>query len=227
MDPGPDLIDMPFALAGIRSPAEARAFASRYGLLRERVSPRSSVDVESPAELREHYRTLWQPEIGRLLAVMNLYVDIQLALAGDVTSENALREHIIELDHPNEYGLRGLQLATYGLIAELLNEGRVDVTNEVRAFGMTERGEDITVPHLAYVTRSNTLLAVIYQSLSDLIVIERREMRYCEDCARVFLPRTGKQRFCNDTCASRTRYHRNAQRQRESAAGIDAADVRD
>lgn len=223
LEPGEALEDMPFALAGVRSPAEAVAFAERYGLLREGWPlDILAKDKPLPPTLRERYID-WQREAGQLVAIMNLYVDLAAALNGDTAAEASLRDVIVDMNYPEVKSMAFLDAGVKDVIARSLNHGREGITLDVEAFGGYQGDiEDPEHRRIGYVARARTLIAVIYQQLTDLI-IQQRTMRYCEDCGRVFLPKTGKQRFCNETCAARTRYHRKAQRERETAAPVDGA----
>jgi hypothetical protein len=214
---------LPFALAGVRSPAEAVAFASDWGLLR--VSrPDDDSRLPGPTDtIRERYVDM-QREAGRLASIMALYVDLHAALNGDTAVEASLRDVFVDLGYPDQSGLERLEDMVLDFIAKQLNAGREGVTMDVRSLGSFHADESEPDPQargLAWISRSRILLGTIYQQLTHLM-IDKETMRFCQDCSRVFLPKTGKQRFCNDTCAARTRYHRKARRQRESGDAVDA-----
>ena len=71
------------------------------------------------------------------------------------------------------------------------------------------------------------LLGTVYAEMAALMV-NGTELRYCEDCSKVFLVEDPRQRFCNTTCNYRSRHRRmlERKRQRESADAVDAGDAR-
>jgi hypothetical protein len=219
---------LPFALAGVRSPAEAVAFASDWGLLRVS-SPDDDSRLPGPTDtIRERYVDM-QRDASQLANIMSLYVDLHAAINGDTAVETSLRDVVVDLGYPEPNGLERLEDMGLDFIADQLNKGREGVTMDVRslgAFHADESDPDQQARGLAWVARSRILLGTIYQQLTYLM-IDKEPMRFCQDCGRVFLPKTGKQRFCNDTCAARTRYHRKARRHRESGGAVDAGNESD
>ena len=60
---------------------------------------------------------------------------------------------------------------------------------------------------------SNPLEAAYHQLA--LVIVNRREMRACEECGALFPVRDRRQRFHDSRCASRSRQRRHAERQRK------------
>jgi len=210
-----------FALAGIRDIEDALRFANEYGLLRS-------------ARIGQEQRELfpeWQHEARSLTEVATLYIHLHRAESGDADSvaylrsyyERSLTQHSFFPELPDR-SHTGLFHVIAGHIAFTLNAGRFRVKTNVRSI-MNLDHVDTAMPVHAnweFVLTAGSLSAAIHHTLADLIVAGR-EMRFCEDCGRVFLVRDRRQRFCNETCAARTRYYRKAQRKRGIVAAIDAA----
>jgi len=58
------------------------------------------------------------------------------------------------------------------------------------------------------------LLSAAYVHLAQFMA-DRAPMEERPGCGRVFIPRSGKQKYCNKTCAGTTRWHRWKQKQAE------------
>jgi len=217
---GPGRRDLPFTLAGIRSPDEAVAFAGNFGLLRTSW-PDDDVLGLRPF-VRERYAD-WEREIRTLAGILSLYVDLGAALAGDVESERSLRDVFVEVESeppaPKYTGLAWLEMIVNDHIATMVEAGREGVKTVFRslsAFGTEGSDDDDLATGLAFVTQTDTLIETMYQQLAVLMT-EQQPMRNCLDCRRVFLRRTQRQRFCNNVCANRTRSRRNMAKMRASA----------
>jgi hypothetical protein len=58
------------------------------------------------------------------------------------------------------------------------------------------------------------LLSAAYVHLAQFMA-NRAPLEECSGCGRVFIPRSGKQKYCQPSCASTTRWHRWKQKQAE------------
>lgn len=210
VSPDPDL---PFTLAGIRTPAEAVKFVSSFGLLRQ--GPET-------ATLRERF-TDWQQDALELVETMELYMAIRAAREGDSEAVARMYEVTAQATGQPKDGVEAKYIfnSAGAVLAYRLKEGTgvVEYRPEVVPF---------SDGRLVRTVLASTLLGVIYHQLTDLI-LEDREFRHCMDCGRVFLVGNPNQQFCNNTCASRHRYHRKAERQRRerqeasgATGGIDS-----
>jgi len=134
----------------------------------------------------------WQEEVARLNRIMAWHI---ASLRGAVEGESAARE-----------------------MAHMINEGRGDlvVRTNIRVDPDAPRGFV-----WQRVAQAKTLISAIYHELDELIEAER-DMRYCDDCKRVFLVGDPRQQYCNVTCANRAAYHRRAARARAAANHVDA-----
>lgn len=190
--------DLPFTLAGIRTPAEAVKCVESSGLLR------LGMDA---TEHRERF-TDWQQTALELVETMDLYMVFRAARQGHPEGLNRLRELVARATgqpSDNEAAKVVVDSAEIGL-ADRLRRGTGQVECEIMP-GV------VTGHNLSWTVVPKTLLSVVYHQLAGLIFTDR-EFRYCMDCGRVFLVGNLNQRFCNNTCASRHRYHRKAERQR-------------
>jgi hypothetical protein len=51
------------------------------------------------------------------------------------------------------------------------------------------------------------LLFLVYTRFAQ-IVVDRASMSECSGCGRVFIPKSGKQKYCTPSCANTNRWHR-------------------
>jgi hypothetical protein len=58
------------------------------------------------------------------------------------------------------------------------------------------------------------LLSAAYVHLAQFMA-DRAPMEECQGCGRIFIPHSGKQKYCSKSCASTTRWNRWKQKQAE------------
>jgi len=210
---------MVFDLAAARSPEEIAAFAEAYGLLRH---------SSRVGEVRQEALSEWTQAIGGVTMVIDLYIHLRKAVDGDVHSVEFLRSvHDRIVETSSFYAARPgdtdqvFQNMSY-VIGEQLNLGRRGVRSVVDSNLDVDDLPD-TFTRWRFVMASTTLLSTIYDVLAELIV-ERRDMRHCEECARPFLVTDPRRLFHNEACAYRARRRRMLEkRKRETTTAIDGA----
>ncbi len=197
-----------FALAGIHEPADAVAFAERYGLLWH--GPGAD-------ELRESFAR-WQEEAARLLFLMECYQQVYRAQRGDQDAIRILWELW-------EQGIRPAFAEVATTDADLLDQASVVIADSITA-GLTgvEQGfvstvifEDGRPDQFAFSPRLPHLLAAVYLELA-MLLNHRQPLHSCVSCGRLFLGTDPRRRYCSESCANRVRYRRWAERRRAETA---------
>ena len=210
------------ALSQVRKPADAVAFARRFGLLRR--GPGST-------ELREPY-SQWEQEVSTLNALLRLYVVLQAALTDDAPARRqraidelwevwqpVFRSSFQEEPETDEQLLLQASAALTWAINDGLGDTREAVGIVHTADGVPQAG------YFAFFAQPPHLLGYAYHELA-MRVVSRAPMRYCEECGRSFLVVDQRQRYCGKSCANRARYKRWAAKRRQGSltTGDDQTD---
>lgn len=113
--------------------------------------------------------------------------------------------------------------AVASFVGDLIDEGLAahgDDDRRVRlGVGLAE--PNIDPSHFVFALAPRDLLGAAYAQLAANLV-SRVPMATCPECGRVFPVRHGRQRYCDDRCASRARYRRFADRKRRNPEEQDA-----
>jgi hypothetical protein len=190
-----DLAAMAFYRSG-RDPQQAKAFVRRYGLLWH------GADKLGSGECRETLDDWWLAA-EKLSSV--LYVSVGLGEAMREGSAAPIRrffeglgmgpilEHVASrFDAPPD---ETYIMAATTIAARLLNQGL-----EGGRWGMvTARPGEL---QLAYYPTS--LVAAAYANIATLVAA-KAEFKECPGCGRIFQPKSGKQKYHEPGCATRTR----------------------
>lgn len=198
-------------LADLKTPADAVAFVQRHGLLRH--GPGADEHRERLSD--------FESEGLQLRNVLRVNVELRRAVSDDhserVEGLQALRSELHRVSG-DDLALSSdadvLERATR-FVATVISDGLTNVeltvspaleSNEDRSEVFGTVGAFMLAPHVP------NLLGLAYYRVA-LEIVERRPMRTCEECARVFPVHDQRQRFCTTRCANRARYHRFEERQ--------------
>jgi hypothetical protein len=95
------------------------------------------------------------------------------------------------------------------VISDKLQNCRMGLTSSV------DLDTDLKGPGIFLILSSPPdLLSAAYVHLAQFMA-DRAPMEECQGCGRVFIPRSGKQKYCQPNCATTTRWHRWKQKQAE------------
>jgi hypothetical protein len=98
------------------------------------------------------------------------------------------------------------------VLADFINLGLEDCG--VGLLSLTNPGGEYDQPgKFALQLAPQNLVGAAYANYASLIS-ERREIKECRGCGRMFSPESGKQKYCTKSCASTSRWHRWKERQR-------------
>jgi hypothetical protein len=200
-------------LTNVRDPHDALAFVRAYGLLRTRP------EVEDLAEPFEE----WEAMASLLRDAFHLYA----ALASPVLDGDAARhlkgrirriavmleaELTIDLDEVGREDLRGIAA---DVLARLLNAGLGEATIGVASATWLDPAPGPPGVFLFSPRVSNPMEAAFYQIAN--VIVNRLEMRACEECGALFPVRDQRQRF-HPRCGNRNRQRRFAEKR---SAGVE------
>jgi hypothetical protein len=201
--------DLPFDLAGLSAPGldklddrDVVAFVKRHGLLRH------AADDVGSGECREPLMDYWVE--SRIIAVvMNLYNSLHDAANTGACS--ALRQWVgeaieIGFDAEPEADDDELMEQASVYLAELISE-QLGGSNLVLT-STTQLEVEPKSPHRFLMTyKYPNLLAAAYGALA-IAFANRILLAECPGCGRLFLPQSGKQKYCKPSCASTSRWRR-------------------
>ena len=182
-----DLAAMAFHRSG-RDPQRAVAFVRRYGLLWHGMNELGS------GGCRESLEDWWH-EAEKLSTVLLTSVRLGEAMRED--SAAPVRKYLETLGIGFDTDETYLMAATT-IVARLINQGMRD----------TKWGMSVIEPGELRLTHyPPNLVSAAYANLGALIS-KRVEFKECPGCGRVFLPGSGKQKYHDEDCATRTRQRR-------------------
>jgi hypothetical protein len=223
-----------FARLGARG-APSRASVLRWvkghGLLRRRDENRDAWDSLENGEINQAPMFLedFRAEVLRALWLLNVYAEVRLRNTGALRARSsnprsALDDRLARdfYDSIDEVGFTITATSKEPEIIWLAFSTLAEVTEEMLAMVrlVTEFGSpnefDPASPRIGQAWRCPDLLSAIYMQFF-LLLTANKSMQRCENPAcRMLFPATRKgKRYCNDTCRSNARYHR--QRQIEAA----------
>jgi hypothetical protein len=218
-------------LARVQSPADAVAFATRFGLLR--TAP--ALDWEPlPAVLRESLEQFLTS--ARILRhVLETTLDVRRADAGNPEAFARLRATFVIPDDADEIwrvredgrevkkvikardGFRSraerLVDADDRTVLIKASESAAWHLTSVLAgaqpsvFDRAAQGEAVSPGHLRLGILPETLEQACYLSVA-VALAEKEPLDICPECRRVFLLADPRQKFCTPACAGRSRYRR-------------------
>jgi hypothetical protein len=190
--------ELVFELAAVIDADAALAFAARYGILRPRgegKNPRQSL-----AEfLREAAKVHVILELNRVLGAAVAGERGALRRARDLSATIAK-----EFRAPSRDDAQMLEQLS-AAIADLVNEGGAGTEMRIESAARWE--VDMEPDVFMFSAHPRDLLGAAYHHLAMLLV-SRAPMRTCEGCGRFFIVEHGRQRFHDETCASRARQRR-------------------
>jgi len=178
------------ALVRVRTPVEAVVFAEQFGLLR--CGP-------GAPEFRERFLD-WQREIATLAELIDNYIAVYPVVA--------IEDPAIDI-FASEYLPRGN--AAHAILHASMQHVGVGV-------GVRLHIEDHQLGWKVELDPRD-LLGTVYAEMAALMV-NGTELRYCEDCSKVFLVEDPRQRFCNATCNYRSRRRRMLEKRQREFAGV-------
>lgn len=194
-------------LAAVDDDDAALAFIARYGILRPRQG------TKSPRQRREDF--LGQAEDVRL--VSRIHSALREAVAGERGALRRARElhsTIAEAfaERPRDDGRMLAQLSVF--VADFVNERSAGTEQRIASAAEWEVGLDDGTPGqdaapdvFMFAAHPRDLLGSVYHHLA-LLLVTRAPMGTCEGCGRFFVIEHGRQRFHDETCASRARQRR-------------------
>ncbi len=150
--------------------------------------------------------------------VMTLTLELLTDLRKSIRQESAapLRRTLVKYadifeDAPMDAGDQDLMddISTFlaELISDKLQNCRMGITSSV---GLDT---DPQGPGIFLILNSPPdLMSAAYVHLAQFMA-DRAPIEECPGCGRVFIPRSGKQKYCSESCASTTRWHRWKQKQ--------------
>jgi hypothetical protein len=203
LQPGdfPGLLD---ALTNIEKSRDAVQFVERYGLLR--AGPTAPRLAEPFLE--------WQERACELRAIFYLREALRRSLA-DPKDDRELRDRVIriarELEPAEREGARLENVQRWAdlALARAVNEGLGEARFIVAPSSLLslENGSPVSPGHFLLSAEVHDLVEAAYCSLA-LAIANRKEIRSCEECERIFTPADNRQRFCTPRCATRARVRR-------------------
>ncbi len=199
--PGWEDLHMLFAFAGIERPADAVAFAERYGLLWN--GPDAKRHRESIGE--------WQREADKIDWILYLYNTVRAAIKGNQQAIDTLRAQY-HSQYPAEAILDDNELLAAASIAigDNISDGLRAVSARVIAASAYENGK---IGEFLFAPTAANLLGMLYHQLA-ILVVNRFEVRVCDGCGAVFPVHDKRQRYCTGACANRARFRRHVERKR-------------
>jgi hypothetical protein len=231
-DPKPALIapedgKLAIAFAGIREPADAVRFASRYGLLTQ------CVQTTDAQENRD-----WEPfsEWMRVVTTISEVIDLSVALrafeGGDPRPLEGVADSPImragwseepltmRHDHPDKLKWPSgfpLDVQAREAILGLTTRGL-----EGLPLGLTRGHSPGRRGYAALFTGAvfpRTLQQVIFFDLW-LLLTSPQEVRLCQQCGKPFIIHDRRQQYCTEACANHARYQRRKQQQKCPAVSL-------
>jgi hypothetical protein len=190
-------------------PRAISSFVRRNGLLWH------GADEVGSGECRESLDD-WRYEALRMTLVLELLTDLRKSLRqGNADPLRRTLETYAEIVEgmPLYVGDHDLMDDVSVNLAELITEKLENCrTGLISSVGLAL---DVRDPGIfLHLDRPPDLLSAAYVHLAQFIA-DRAPMEECLGCGRVFIPRSGKQKYCRPSCASTTRWHRWKQRQAE------------
>jgi hypothetical protein len=204
--------DLLFDLADIAAdpsnldPRRATAFVRRYGLLWH------GAEDLGTGRCRESLERWWT-ESYALAVTTDLYARLREAVATD--SAHPLRAmpfdfmQFIEGGDPedDEFYIESASLVLAEAISLKLEGCNVGIASSL--------GVDVeqrSPLHFLLAQNPPNLVAAAYAQLA-MAMVNRIPIEECQGCGRMFIPKSGKQKYCTPTCASTTRWRRWNQKQ--------------
>ena len=191
-------------LAGDRKfdPRDVASFVRRNGLLWH------GAESIGTGKCHESLRK-WRIESVHMRILLQTYVGLLTAITQGSTSH--LRE-VLER-YPELSGLAPLDAEDRQLLEETSANLAETITTKLEG---CELGISSTVyldtqrrgPGIFHLLQKPPhLLSACYAHLAQ-VMVDREPVRECPACGRVFVPRSGKQKYCRESCASTNRWRR-------------------
>src|SRR5215217_6285378 len=197
----PDLL---FDLLNVYRPdgleaADVTGFVRRYGLLHHGERELGS------GECRESLEA-WQDELESLNLVARLYMDlVESEKSGPTERMREVFSVVKSPDNPPPTDEECLQVVSVAL-AEWITEGMQDTTVGLAStVWLDTRPQGPTTFLLSQVPPN--LVAAAYSQFAFLIA-NKAGLATCPGCGRLFHPKSGKQKYCTESCASTSRWRR-------------------
>jgi hypothetical protein len=210
-------------------PQSAVAFARKYGLLWH------GAEYLGTGECRERISDWWNVAY-ELHFVLTLYRGIQESLrAGTAEPLENLGEGWTAIDwsrltvgsktwrslseetldkEPNtgeEYTDERFLADVCQVLAAFINVGLENCETGFLALTRRDEGHSQLGKFALQIAPQN-LVGAAYASYASVIA-QRREIKECPGCGRMFFPESGRQKYCTKSCASTSRWHRWKERQ--------------
>jgi len=217
------------ALARVRTPDDAVAFAKAFGLLTRSASTLDSAPI--PTVLQQPYAD-FERAAEDLRRILRWTLDVREAVKGDRSALARVREDFPPVDPDadipltTEVGIERVKAryvyahapdrfarddrtvlirATHWATVLLMN-GLIDVQAYPYAPAHLFPQAQHSPGEICLAFLGETLLDYCYVTVAHALAKE--PLRLCEECSRVFLVRRGQQRFCETACANRARFNR-------------------
>jgi hypothetical protein len=191
-----------FMLAAAKDFRDYKAFVRRYGLLWH------GPEVLGTGTCRESTSD-WRRAVYEAARVA--LICIKLREAAKVGSAEPVRAlgptwpEVAENLSDEDY-LRHVSMGVAGLINKHLAQYPTVLIPAFRFEKKADPGEFV------YARQPATLLEALYDDFATIIA-QRAELKECPGCGRVFHPKSGRQKYCSESCASTNRWHRWKERQ--------------
>ena len=224
------------ALARVRTPPDAVAFASRFGLLRSTKVPVPGLSRKLPLTMREPFSDFAQAA-DDLRRIIKTASDVRRAVGGDADALHRLRERFHRFDDdglfyvPNATDvpesfwhartvddrtilLRAGNNAAWGLRDALIH-------TKPYIYDRAYEGESVSPGLFRIGILPETLREVCYLQVAFALA-EKEPLEICPECERAFVVDDARQRFCSPKCASRARFRRfkEHKKQRSTRKGL-------
>jgi hypothetical protein len=185
-----------------RDPRAISKFVRRNGLLWHGAKELGS------GECRESLEN-WRHEARGMLLTLELLTDLRKSIRQDSADplRRTLQEHAdifeeVPMDAGDQDLMDDVSLFLAELITRKLENCRMGLTSSVD-FATEPRGPGIFL----LLNRPPDLLSAAYVHLAQFMA-NRTPMEECAGCGRVFIPRSGKQKYCQPSCTGMARWYR-------------------
>jgi hypothetical protein len=221
-------------LARVRTPDQAVALVSRYGLLMD--SP--GVDSIRPPfgpKVREEPYELFEAHAEDLRRIIRTVLLVRDAACGDAEALGRLRQQVLT-PRGEIRTTAAWQERHYASFRPEGNERdlvlRVAADSAIHALNMgmflatvfaadpssrivTSEGRDPTPSdgEVEILLSGGTLLQACYMSVARSLASQAPPIRTCDECQRIFIVEDTRQRFCEPQCANRARFRRWSEKQ--------------
>lgn len=207
-----DLVNLSPLSKSFEGPEGAVRFVEKHGLLWH------GPDELSNDSCRESLSDWWEAA-DNFISIMWLHYHLKEALragSAEPLKEVAdLSDYFAPGVHPTDEDY--LERVSV-LIAEAMSEGLEGCSVGVApAAALWKEGKRAGGPGVfMFSHRPPDLLTAAYAHFA-MMIVHSREVGQCPGCGRMFLPKSGKQKYCSESCANTARWRRWKERQAASA----------